>query len=214
ARNSGFGKLFKFGGVTESRGQFADRQAVPLQYSIDYHVSRDQQRISMSFVDRTATNLSILKPLDAMEQRIPVTGDLLRGVFDPVSAFVFPMPQALDGASACNRKTSVYDGRYRFDLTMHFIRVETKPSLEYPGQSTNIYVCGMKYIPIAGHKGNRAYKFHDWANRDGVEVWLMPLRQADVLLPYRGVFPTPVGNAIFFLDDFTMTGSFRQAAAS
>lgn len=214
ARNSGFGKLFRFAGTTQSSGQFSNRQTVPLRYSVDYHVSKKQQKISMSFVDRKATNLSILRPLDAKEQRIPVTEDLLQNVFDPVSAFVFPMPQALNGVSACNRTTSVYDGRYRFDLTMNFMRVESRPSLEHPGQATSIFVCSMKYTPIAGHKGNHAYKFHDWANRDGVEVWLMPLQGADVLLPYRGVFPTPVGRAIFNLKDFSMTGSFRQASAN
>jgi len=213
AERSQLGYLVDFGGLTISRGVMSGREVVPRSFSIDYHIMQKKQHISLGFDSGRVNALDVRPPLDAMNERVPVTGKHQRGVFDPVSAFVIPLPAgALTGARACNRTLPIYDGRYRFDIKLDFIRTETVPSHDAPGKMTLAYVCGMKYKPVAGHKKHRQSDIYEWANRDGVEVWLMPLRRMDVLLPVRGVFPTPVGRAIFHITRLEMAGEVRHAA--
>jgi hypothetical protein len=52
----------------------------------------------------------------------------------------------------------------------------------------------VKFIPIAGHRAaddEDAYA----AKNEGIEVWMMPVSQAALYVPYYIYVPTPVGTA-------------------
>ena len=62
-----------------------------------------------------------------------------------------------------------------------------------------MFVCKIKYIPIAGHKPNAQATRYLKAT-DGIEFWLAPVQAIGMLVPYRAVLPTPVGTAMLTLD--------------
>jgi len=74
----------------------------------------------------------------------------LKGVVDPLSAIMMISRNA--SADPCDRRIPIFDGRERFDLLFSRkgdMRVtEQAPS----GQPGIAHVCGVRYLPIAGHK--------------------------------------------------------------
>ncbi len=221
AKNSRLGKLVNYGGMTTSSGKFSQSGTAPEQFSVNYQIRKKQEAITLSYDGNSVENIEIVPPRAPSNNRIPILEEHRQNVIDPVGAFVFPLPdQSLTGETACNRELAVFDGRNRYNLTLFYIRTERANSNDYSGQladvsdigstsefpilATKTFVCGMNYAPIAGHRIKDKDDFFKWANSDGVEIWLLPLEQAGVLLPYRGVFPTPLGRAIFRLNELSV----------
>ncbi len=215
ARSSSVGRLARFKGVTTSIGTFVSGAPLPNRYALDYEVARRDRQINFDFSEGNATNLSVVPPRGLSIWRQPLLPEHYLNVTDPVSAFLFPIGEnSSDGAQACNRANEVFDGLRRYELTMGYIRTISQPSFEHPGQSVPVYVCSFKYRPIVGHNTKDDSDMFYWANHDGVEIWLMPIYTANVLLPIRGIFPTPYGRAVFKANTLDLTGFAQQAAAN
>jgi len=137
--------------------------------------------------------------------RVPVTDAHRRGILDPMSAWLMPVPGNGDTVKpdACRRTLAVFDGRGRFDLALSFKRMErVKSERGYEGP---VVVCAVQYVPIAGHRPNRAAVKYLMAQRD-IEVALAPVAGTRIVVPYRISVPTALGPAVLEATQF-VTGS-------
>jgi hypothetical protein len=115
-------------------------------------------------------------------ERVPLTEAHKRDIIDPLSAFVMPVPE---GASPV-------DGYTRFDVTLTYVGVKEVKTNGYSGPVT---ICSARYVPIAGHKpSNKATQFMA-ENRD-MNVWLAPVPNQRIVVPYRVSLMTMAGTAV------------------
>ena len=67
----------------------------------------------------------------------------------------------------------------------------------------SVAICAARYVPIAGHRRDRpATKFME-ENKD-IEVWLAPVGDAKVLMPFRISLRTMVGTAVAEASEFSV----------
>ena len=149
-------------------------------------------------------------PLVPSPDRVPVTEAHRKGVTDPMSAAIIPIPGAGDVVSpdACKRKLAIFDGRQRADLELVFKRMDrVKAETGYSGP---VVVCQMLYSPIAGHRPERAAIKYLIAQRD-MEMWLAPIAGTRVLVPFRISVPTPFGAGILQASYFVAAPKTAQS---
>lgn len=180
---------FSWRGITRSLGSLSGGSPHPVSYAFKFDGNDKSGRVDMKFSRDAVTKVSSIPPVKPNPGRVPVTQKHLIKVLDPLSAII-----AISGAGGktagknpCARRVSIFDGKQRFDLVLSFVRNE---SIEGGHKG---YVCRVKYVPIAGHKMNDETKY--MAATEGIEVWLVPLEQANLFVPYHIVLPTWAGSA-------------------
>ena len=159
--------------------------------------------VSMSMRQGAVSSVVALPELSEAADRIPVTPADKVNVVDPLAAFLIPVDPlgAPSGHSACDRTVKIFDGWTRYDLQLYY--KETKAidggRRTYSGI---IIVCGARYVPIAGHRPTRK-AVQDMANNKRLEVWLAPVAGAPVLVPFRILIGTNLGDLIVYATHFT-----------
>ena len=117
-------------------------------------------------------------------------------MLDPLSA-VMALSRAapggrVSGVNPCNRRLALFDGKQRFDLDFRFKKMA--PLSEIGSKSPHVaFVCRVKYIPIAGFRMNEDMRQMQQAT--GIEVWIVPLADANLFIPYYVVVPLSAGTA-------------------
>lgn len=190
-----------FKGFTSSSGAVSGGEVKPAAYSLSYREDDDTiKSVSLQFDDGGVDAVAIAPEKAVSAKAVPLAPGHKQGVIDPMSAAMFPIPDGpLTGRKVCNRRLAVFEGRQRFDLGLTFKRRENLTSDAGPDRHPEIYVCAIRYTPIAGHKPDAtATRFLKAA--DGIEIWLAPVRSIGMLIPYRAVLPTPVGVATLTLE--------------
>ena len=204
----GFG-MFHWTSTTRSSGSVAGDHVVPAGYTLDYKINSQSGSVNLAFQNDAVTRIDIQPGDPPAAGTVPLKDHHMKAVFDPMSALM-----ALSRGSAanpCGRRIALFEGRQRFELALSFRRqekvVEAKPS----GQPAIAYVCRVQYIPVAGHKLNKATQ--DMASNAGIEVALRPVPSANLLVPTRITIPTALGNAEIVLSrvDIVAPGN-RQIA--
>lgn len=204
--------IAKFKGTTKSAGALAGLRVVPASYSLEFRTGDDNQTVEMHFNGGVIDKLAVDPPSSPSPSRVPLEPAHRAGVLDPLSAVLLPLPPGkLDGNSVCDRRLPIFDGRYRYDLVFSYKRTETAPVAGKPQERTSLFVCKIKYEPIAGHKPQRASTLY-WQNSEDIEIWLAPVTSAGMLVPYRALLPTPVGAATLSLSKLEISKQQRQAA--
>jgi hypothetical protein len=89
----------------------------------------------------------------------------------------------------CERVLPVFDGRYRFEITLSFERIENVSTKGYAGRAV---VCNVAYKPIAGHRASLNPKRFAAPN-DEIRAWLVPVAGTRALVPYRVTIGTLFG---------------------
>jgi hypothetical protein len=136
-------------------------------------------------------------------ERVPLTTAHKRDIVDPLSAFIMPIPSGTNpvGPAACNRRVPVFDGYTRFDVTLAYVGVQEVKSAAYSGPVT---VCSARYIPIAGHKpSTRSVQF--MAENKEMSVWLAPVPNVRMVVPYRVSLATMAGTAVIEASELTFS---------
>ena len=102
-----------------------------------------------------------------------------------------------------------HDGKLRYDLVLS---PKGTHSISGVGKLRGTaYVCRVTYVPIAGHK---AGKVDYAAGNSGIEIWLVPMPEAGLLVPYYVQMPTPAGTASMVSARFDVeTSAGRHALA-
>jgi hypothetical protein len=172
----------------------AANRPLPHAYTVTSRSSSEQRTVRLGMAAGNVVHVDIAPPLEDKADRVPVKEVHKRGVLDPVSALLMPAfgrGGPLDPA-ACNRTLPVFDGGARFDVVLSY--AETR-NVTIPGYSGPVIVCNARYVPIAGHRPDRAATKFMEDNRD-LSVWLAPVEGTRVLLPMHISIRTMLGTSI------------------
>ncbi len=181
-------------GVTSSYGLMTANGPVPQNYTFRYATSDRHEAVEIRFQQRMVQDIIINPPAHPGSRNVPITAADLQNVVDPLSAVILLSQSRLSrfgGADACNKRLPIFDGKVRYDLVLS---PKGTRSIGGSGKLQGIaYVCRVNYVPIAGHKQGKA---GDYATGNtGIEIWLVPMPEAGLLVPYYVHVPTPAGTA-------------------
>jgi hypothetical protein len=99
----------------------------------------------------------------------------------------------------------------RFDLQLSFNRIEQVHARK--GYQGPVAVCGVRFVPVAGHVPDRpAIKY--LAAQHDMEIWLAPIAGTRVVVPYKISLPTPLGRAVLEAAEFVTTATLRSGSAT
>ncbi len=188
------GMLFDWAGNTTSTGRIMRRGPLPYAYSFGYRTSEKSEKIDIKFSNNVVREIAVSPPQKPSSLRVPITRKHMQNVVDPLSAIVMltNIGANKSGQEVCDRRLPIFDGKARYDLQLSY--KSSRNITAANGYKGPAYICKVKYIPIAGHKaGDEEAKYA--AKNEGNEVWMMPVPQAALYVPYYIYVPTPVGTA-------------------
>jgi hypothetical protein len=183
------GGLYRGSGTTASTGRLTKGGPESSTFALSFEGGGNKEARRLSFANGAVRKVSIIPPKRQGRRRIPISKEQLEDVLDPLSAVFLYRPRA---NALCDDILPVFDGRLRFNLVLTPKRAETLPEDVPQGLPGRAAVCQVKFVPIGGHRpDNPTIKFA--TKTDEIEVWLVPLPQSDLYVPYRIVGPTPLG---------------------
>jgi hypothetical protein len=194
-------------------GHILGSEVRPATYEMATVENGFSTHVTMALRQGTVTSVVALPELAEAADRIPVTAAHKTDVVDPLSAFLVPLdrPGTPSGHRACNRTVKVFDGWTRYDVQLSY--KETKAidggADTYSGI---IIVCGARYVPVAGHRSTRK-AVQEMANNKRLEVWLAPVAGVPVLVPFRILIGTNIGDLIIYATRFATNPRERHAMA-
>lgn len=205
------GLLFEWRGDTESNGRIHSQGPRPASFTFDFRTSDKRGRVDVAFSGNRVIQLDVTPPQRKSSRHVPLERSHMQGVVDPLSAIVMLSKQGLDKSSrqVCSGTIPVFDGNARYDLRLSYKKTQSvQSSYGYNGKA---FICKVKFVPIAGHKhGDHESEFA--ANSNGIEVWMVPLKEAGIYAPHFIQIPTPVGTATLLASSFEVGPVERQDA--
>jgi Protein of unknown function (DUF3108) len=200
-------------GVGSSQGIVSAGQPVPTSYVSTLTNDTRVDDVRIMFSGGNVKDFTVEPPVGPNPNRIPVSDADRRNVLDPITSTLDPVSGSGDPVSpqACARRTSVFDGRLRFDLHSEFKRMDVvKAEKGYQGP---VVVCAVYFKPISGYVPDR-YAIRFLAAVRDAEVWMAPIAGTRVLVPFRFSLPTPVGTGIVQATQFISVPKPPRAAAN
>jgi len=199
-------------GAASASGAITLGRLAPSTYATTSADAKSTRTIRMGMNAGTVRAVDISPPIiDDSPDRVPVTEADKRNIIDPMSAVVMPVPsgQPLVGPAACNRSIPVFDGYSRFDIVMSYVGTREVKAKGYSGP---VSVCMVRYVPVAGYRRNRR-DTQFWVSNNHIEVWLMPIENAHVAVPFRVSVLTPLGTTVIEAAEFHVEPSEKAADA-
>ena len=199
---AGLLKAFSGGsGTGASQGRVVNGALVATNYSATTKTSKKSEAIRMVLTNGAVKEYAIEPepPVDA--DRIPVTDAQRRGVFDPMTGSMLHVggTSELLSPDSCRTGAAIFDGRMRYDLKLDFKRVEiVKAEKGYHGPAL---VCAIYFSPVAGYIPDRPVIKYLAAQRN-IEIAFAPIAGTRILVPFRILVPTPLGNAMLEATQF------------
>jgi hypothetical protein len=199
---AGLLKAFSGGsGTGASQGRVVNGALVATNYSATTKTSKKFEAIRMVLTNGAVKEYAIEPepPVDA--DRIPVTDAQRRGVFDPMTGSMLHVggTSELLSPDSCRTGAAIFDGRMRYDLKLDFKRMEiVKAEKGYHGPAL---VCAIYFSPVAGYIPDRPVIKYLAAQRN-IEIAFAPIAGTRILVPFRILVPTPLGNAILEATQF------------
>jgi hypothetical protein len=209
------GLLYEWRGFMAGSGRVTNAGPEPAMYAFNYSDSAKMwERLRMTFEGRSVSGVTIAPSRRPLPRTIPVTQEQLEGVLDPMSgAFLTAKSDNPNGdINVCNHTLPVFDGRARFDLVVSPKRVTRVKRTTPGGYGGPAVVCAVKFIPIAGHQPDNP-GIRLMAQSNEIEVWLIPVRNTNMYVPYRIVLPTPAGYGTAMVTSIQVSGARRASAA-
>ena len=208
------GLIYEWRGVTASKGRVTSEGPAPAMYALNYSDGGAKMaQLRMTFDDRGVSSVSMSPGNRPNPSTIPVTPEQLEGVLDPMSgAFLSAHSQNPNGdLNVCNQTLPVFDGMQRFDLVITPKRAVNVQRATPGGYAGPAVICAVKFIPIAGYQpDNPGIKL--MAQTNEIEVWLIPVRNTNMYVPYRIVLPTPIGYGSALVTSIQVAGARRASA--
>jgi hypothetical protein len=211
---TGLLRVFATGqGNGASRGTVRGDNLAPTTFVSTINNDKRVEELRIVLSAGTVKDLIVDPPTTPNPDRIPLTDAHRRGVIDPMSAGLIRVSGNGDPVSpeACRRTLPVFDGRMRFDLQLSFKRIENVRAQK--GYQGPVAVCGVQFVPLAGHVPERPAIKYLMAQRD-MEMWLAPIAGTRVVVPYRIVLQTPLGQGVLEATQFIAVATPRSATAS
>jgi hypothetical protein len=200
--------------VLAGNGRINGTRVAPAAYNLETNEKGFETHVSMAMRGGSIVDLVAAPRLVAAPDRVPVTPVHKRNVVDPVGAFVVSVPHGGPnaGPAACDRTVKVFDGWQRYDVQLTYKESRTVEGSGPGSYSGQVFVCTARYIPVAGHRPAReSVKF--MADNKRLEVWLAPVAGTSVMVPYRIMIGTQVGDLVIIARDFAVSAT-RQAASA
>jgi hypothetical protein len=191
-------------------GRISGNRVVPATYKLETNEKGFETHVNMAMRGGSIVDLLAVPRLVQAPDRVPLTESHKQNVVDPVAAFVVALNRsARSGESACARTIRVFDGWQRYDVRLFY--KETKAvsggNDDYNG---DVFVCGARYVPVAGHRPSRE-SVQYMADNKRLEIWLAPVKDTPVMVPYRIVIGTKVGDLVIGARTFNVAPGQRQA---
>jgi hypothetical protein len=186
----------------------------PTVYASTVNTEKRTEEVRIGLANGTIKEFTVDPPTIPNPARVPLTDAHRRGVVDPMSATLIRVPGTADPVSpeACHRTLPMFDGRMRFDLQLSFKRIEHVHADK--GYQGPVAVCGVQFVPLAGHIPDRAAIKYLMAERD-MEMWLAPIAGTRIVVPFRMSLQTPLGQGVLEATQFVTTaGPPRLAPAT
>jgi hypothetical protein len=206
---TGLLKMFAGGtGTSASRGAVANGQPVPRSYAATITASKKKDEVEITIENGTVKEFKVDPPSPPDPERVPITEAHRKGVTDPMTASLLRAAGTADPMTAevCQRSTSIFDGRMRYDLRFAFKRMDkVKADKGYQGP---VVVCSVYFTPLAGHIPSRSVVKYLTSVQD-MEVWLAPIAGTRIVVPFRASLPTPLGEAVLEATQFVVTPASR-----
>jgi hypothetical protein len=210
---TGVMRVFASGqGQSAARGTISGGQLMPSTYVSSIATDQKYDDVRMVLSGGTVKEFVAEPPTVPSPDRVPLTEAHRRGVSDPMTASLVRVPGNGDPVApqACQRTSSVFDGRMRYDLRFAFKRVEQVHAEK--GYAGPAVVCAVYFSPIAGHIPDRAAIKYLAELRD-MELWLAPIAGTRVVVPYRVTVPTPLGVGVLTATQFVSVPQPGKATA-
>jgi len=211
---AGLIRVFTSGqGSSAVRGTVSRGQLVPSSYASSIVTDTRHDDVRMAMSNGTVREYAAEPPTVPNPDRVPLTEAHRRGVNDPMTATLMPVPGTGDTfvPEACPRKLSIFDGRMRYDLQLAFKRLDKVKSEK--GYQGTVVVCAIYFSPVAGHIPERAVIKYLIALRD-MEVWLAPIAGTRLMVPYRVTIPTAIGLGVMQATEFVSVPQSARAATT
>jgi len=199
---SGLLNVFAQGhGTSASRGFMASGVPVATSFAASITADSRTEDIRMTLGSGDVKSFVVTPPPKPDRNRIPLTEAHQRGASDPMTASLVRVSGNGDplNPQACQRKTSVFDGRLRYDLHYTYKRMDRVQAEK--GYQGPVVVCSVRFAPLAGHDPERSAIKYLMTLKD-MEVWLAPIGTTRVLVPFRVSIPTPIGNGVLQATQF------------
>jgi hypothetical protein len=212
---AGLLRVFATGdGSGTSRGNMRGENPAPTLFVSTIHNDKKVEELKIIMSAGTVKDLAVEPPTTPHPDRVPLTEAHKRGIVDPLAAGLIRVPGTSDTMTpeACRRTLPVFDGRMRFDLHLSFNRIE---KVQVKGYQGPVVVCGVRFVPVAGHVPERpAIKY--LAAQTDMEMWLAPIAGTRIVAPYKISLPTPLGRGVLEASQFvtTPTAALRSGSAT
>jgi hypothetical protein len=211
---TGLLRVFATGdGNGTSRGAVRGDSLTPALFVSTIHNDKRVEELKIVMSAGSVKDLAVEPPTMPHPDRVPLTDAHRRGIVDPLSASLIRVPgnDDLAGPEVCRRTLPVFDGRMRFDLQLKFLRIEKVQAQK--GYQGPVAVCGVRFVPVAGHVPERpAIKY--LAAAQDMEMWLAPIAGTRIVVPYKLSIPTPLGRGVLEATQFITTATPRPGSAT
>ena len=189
-------KLYGFSLDVKSYGALANHAILPTQYSTKYGDAKTKRSVTIKYNRQRTAAVSAKPRFYKSRANVALKAAHFKNTIDPLSSLFLPLKKNLAALAPenCNRLVPVFDGRVRYNLKFTAANPQ-QPMKKMPGGFKGpILNCEIKLIPVAGHsKKSRAAKGLE--TRQKMQVWLTPIETAGLLIPVKGLIPTPLGVA-------------------
>lgn len=168
-------------GAARSTGTLGKDGVRPASYRFEFDGVGSSGAVDMGFTKGTVAALLVHPAPPRTADLVPVKGQHLEGVLDPLSAI---LSLAHSGSSnPCGRKVAIFDGQQRFTLELHARRRAAAAGVTA--------VCRVKYRPIAGYRNNAETKA--MSRNTGIEIAFQQDKETGLAIPYSITVPLAVG---------------------
>jgi hypothetical protein len=199
---AGLLKAFASGsGTGAAQGRVVGGALIATNYVASTTTSKKIESIHIVLANGNVKEYGIEPQPPVDPDRIPVTDAHRRGVYDPMTGAMLRVAGTGDPLTpdACRTGAAVFDGRMRYDLKLDFKRMDNvKAEKGYRGP---VVVCALYFTPIAGYIPDRPVIKYLAAQRN-MEIAFAPIAGTRILVPFRIMVPTPLGNAMLEATQF------------
>lgn len=180
-----------------SIGSSANGQLRPSKFDLSTRASNETFSVDVQYASGNATGFKVEPPLINHAGRVALERSHMRGVGDPIAAFIIKADKL--SPQMCNQRLKVFTGMERYDLAMTFA-AEQEATSKRTGYQGPVILCHLKYLPIAGHFADSEITKY-LAESEKMLVWFAPLKDTGYFIPYRILLGTSAGDLSMVMTD-------------
>ena len=196
--------VFRWKGVTQVSGSVGAKRPSPSDFRFDYESSVRNGSVIMGFDKNNVDHVTVLPVVREPADTVPLERKHLSDVLDPLSAILVLTHS--EAATPCGRTVAIFDGKQRFNISLHEARKVTL------AQGETATVCRVKYTPLSGYRANAETR--QLAQTKDIEITFRMVPAAKLMVPQSVSVPTGAGTARIDLERISIQLPERGRVAS